>query len=63
MEIWLNERQRKGGDPSDADIHVVNLQLQELEPLDEEERQITLVVATDRSDSLDQLTEQLQRRL
>jgi len=63
VEIWLNERQRKGGDPSDADIHVVNLQLQELEPLDEEERQITLVVATDRSDSLDQLTEQLQRRL
>src|SRR5690606_11359921 len=32
-EIWLNERQRKGADPSDADIHVVHQQLQQLEPL------------------------------
>lgn len=63
IEIRLNERQRKGADPSDADIHVVNLQLQQLEPLDDEERQMTLSVATDRPDSLDQLTEQLQRRL
>lgn len=63
IEIWLNARQRKGIDPSDADIHVVNLQLQRMEPLDEQERRITLDVATDHPDSIDQLTEQLQQRL
>src|SRR5690606_1408590 len=63
IEIWLNERQRKGADPSDADIHVVHQQLQQLEPLSEEERQITLTVATDRPDSIDQLTERLRHQL
>lgn len=63
IEIWLNQRQRKGGDPSDADIHVVNRQLQQLEPLDEQERRISLTVATDQPGSIDQLTEQLHQRL
>ena len=63
IEIWLNERQRKGADPSDADIHVVRSQLEQLEPLDEQERQITLKVATDQAESLDQITEQLHSRL
>ena len=63
IEIWLNARQRKGADPSDADIHVVNLQLQQMEPLDDQEKQISLRVATDQPDSLDQLTEQLRGRL
>ncbi|MFA5678750.1 MAG: AAA family ATPase [Pseudomonas sp.] len=63
IEIWLNERQRKGADPSDADIHVVNQQLEDMEPLDEQERQITLTIATDQPHSLDQLTERLRERL
>ena len=63
IEIWLNERQRKGTDPSDADIHVVHTQLQQLETLDEQERQITLPVATDQAGSIDQLTEQLREHL
>ena len=63
IEIWLNERQRKGTDPSDADIHVARTQLEQLEPLDEQERQITLTVATDQLESIDQLTEQLRKRL
>lgn len=63
IEIWLNERQRKGGDPSDADIHVVRHQLEQLEPLDEQERQITLTVATEQRGNIDQLTEQLRQRL
>ena len=63
IEIWLNERQRKGGDPSDADIHVVRHQLEQLEPLDEQEQQITLTVATEQRGNIDQLTEQLRQRL
>ncbi|SDR69659.1 hypothetical protein SAMN05216198_0086 [Halopseudomonas litoralis] len=63
IEIWLNERQRKGGDPSDADIHVVRHQLEQLEPLDEDEQQITLIVDTDQRDSIDQLTKQLSARV
>ena len=63
IEIWLNARQRTGADPSDADIHVVNRQLDQLEPLDDEERHISLSIATDQSDSLDQLTEKLSKRL
>lgn len=63
IEIWLNERQRKGGDPSDADIHVVRQQLQQLEALEEDELQITLTVNTEQRDSIDQLTEQLHARL
>ncbi|SER97823.1 MULTISPECIES: bifunctional aminoglycoside phosphotransferase/ATP-binding protein [Halopseudomonas] len=63
IEIWLNERQRKGGDPSDADIHVVRQQLQQLEALEEDELQITLTVNTEQRDSIDQLTEQLRARI
>ncbi len=63
IEIWLNERQRKGGDPSDADIHVVRHQLEQLEPLDEQEQQITLSVATEQRDNIDRVTEQLRQRL
>lgn len=63
IEIWLNERQRKGGDPSDADIHVVRQQLQQLEALEEDELQITLTVNTEQRDSIDQLTEQLRARV
>ncbi|CEA06855.1 Uma3 [Pseudomonas saudimassiliensis] len=63
IEIWLNERQRKGSDPSDADIHVVRHQLEHLEALDDEEQLITLTVDTERRDSIDQLTEQLRARL
>ena len=63
IEVWLNERQRKGADPSDADIHVAREQLQKQQPLDEQEQQVTLTVATHQTDSLDQLTEQLRKRL
>lgn len=63
IEIWLNERQRKKADPSDADIHVARAQLHRQEPLDEEEQRITLTVATEQADSLDQLTERLRKRL
>lgn len=63
IAIWLNARQRKGTDPSDADIHVVRAQLQQLEPLDEQERSFTLTVATDQAGSLEQLTEELHKRL
>ena len=63
IEIWLSERQRQGADPSDADIHVVRTQLEQREPLDEQERQITLSVTTDQAGAIDQLTEQLRNRL
>ncbi|WP_193075741.1 AAA family ATPase [Pseudomonas sp. FME51] len=63
IEIWLNERQRKGGDPSDADIHVVRHQLEQLESLNEDEQQITLLVDTEQRGSIDQLTEQLSTRV
>lgn len=63
IEIWLNERQRKGGDPSDADIHIVRQQLEQMEPLDDEERQLTLTVATDERDSISQLIEHLRQRI
>ena len=63
IEIWLNERQRKGGDPSDADIHIVRQQLEQMEPLDEEERLVSLTIATDERDSVNQLIEQLGRRI
>ncbi len=63
IEIWLNERQRKGGDPSDADIHIVRQQLENFEPLDDEERLLSLTVATDERDAVSQLVEQLRQRV
>lgn len=63
IEIWLNERQRKGGDPSDADMHVVRQQLDQRDPLDDEERKLTLTVATDQRDDINRLVAELRQRI
>ncbi len=63
IEHWLDQRRREGVDPSDADMQVVEQQQQHLEPLTEQEQQISVQVDTSSASSMQALSEQLKKRL
>lgn len=63
IEQWLIERQQRGSDVSDAGVEVMRHQLQSLEPLDDEESQLTVHVDTSSEDAMNGIAEQLRQRL
>jgi len=63
VEQWIEQRRREGADPSDADMQVVQQQRQHLEPLTEQEQQISVQVDTSSTSSMQALLEQLKKRL
>lgn len=62
IDAWMQERQREGRDPSDANIDIAREQLTHMEPLDVAEQPISLQVATESTDSIATLVTQLRQR-
>lgn len=60
---WLEQRQQQAIDPSDADLAVVQHQLEQLEPLSADELQHCLTVDTSQPQALEKLLTQLRQRL
>lgn len=63
IEGWLQDRQQAAKDPSDADITVVQHQLDQLEPLTSEEQQHCLPVATADPGAIAQCVAAIRQRL
>ncbi|MEH6566757.1 MAG: AAA family ATPase [Halopseudomonas sp.] len=60
---WIEQRRAQGSDPSDATLQIVEQQQQQLEPLDDQEQQLSLSVDTSSEASMLALSEQLKKRL
>ncbi|MCL6417334.1 AAA family ATPase [Aestuariirhabdus sp. Z084] len=59
---WIKTRAEQGGDPSEANLEVLDQQLKSSEPLTEQELQYRKLVKTDDKDSVDSLVERIQQR-
>ncbi|WP_299183565.1 bifunctional aminoglycoside phosphotransferase/ATP-binding protein [uncultured Neptuniibacter sp.] len=60
IEARLKRRVTEGSDASDADIHVMQDQMQHQQPLTEAEQGITVTINTDDDDAISRLLEQLR---
>lgn len=63
MRRRLASRQSVGGDPSDADVSVLNRQLAEAEPLTSEEQTFALAVDSESAQWQEMLTDKLRHRV
>ena len=59
----VNERQRLGHDPSQASASVVDLQMRQLDPIDEEESAQVMELDTSRKLDAKQITHRIAARL
>ncbi|RRJ82241.1 AAA family ATPase [Aestuariirhabdus litorea] len=59
---WIRERAAQGGDPSEANLDVLEQQLKSSEPLTEQERLYRKLVKTDDKDSVDSLVARIHQR-
>ncbi len=59
LELRVEERQRTGSDPSDADVAVLRYEFDHSDPLGDDERDRVVEVATDRPVDIDKVCESL----